>query len=179
MSNRRTGQLLLLLVLGVGTVAGSLLREERGAAENTRRPPVPSERVALPGGGTYGGARQEWTGGERLALGLPLDVNRASARELSLLPGLGPKLASRVVAERHRRKAFQEVDELLAVRGIGPVGLAALRGLLTVVPEAAGAAAAWGEGATRGFSRRSRPREKRPIDEAPQGFNARVPSPSR
>jgi competence ComEA-like helix-hairpin-helix protein len=52
--------------------------------------------------------------------GQPMDLNRASAAELTLIPGVGPKLAERIVAERTRRGGFAELEELRAVRGIGP-----------------------------------------------------------
>lgn len=49
-----------------------------------------------------------------------LDLNRASAAELTLLPGIGPKLAERIVAERTRRGGYAQVDDLQDVHGIGP-----------------------------------------------------------
>ncbi|TPV92309.1 MAG: helix-hairpin-helix domain-containing protein [Myxococcales bacterium FL481] len=53
------------------------------------------------------------------ALGIVVDVNSASAAELATLPGVGPAIAGRIVAER----PFARVRELLRVRGIGPVRL--------------------------------------------------------
>lgn len=58
--------------------------------------------------------------------GQTLDINRAQATELLLLPGVGPKLAERIVAERQRRGGFRSLEELLDVRGIGPSVLARL-----------------------------------------------------
>jgi competence protein ComEA len=49
-----------------------------------------------------------------------VDLNRASARELDALPGIGPVLAARIIAHRQRHGPFASRDELLAVRGIGP-----------------------------------------------------------
>jgi competence ComEA-like helix-hairpin-helix protein len=48
------------------------------------------------------------------------DLNRASARELDRLPGVGPVLAARIIDYRERHGAFRQVEELMAVRGIGP-----------------------------------------------------------
>jgi competence ComEA-like helix-hairpin-helix protein len=48
------------------------------------------------------------------------DLNRASARELDRLPGVGPVLAARIIDYRSRHGAFRQVEELMAVRGIGP-----------------------------------------------------------
>src|SRR5262245_57099478 len=51
---------------------------------------------------------------------VPTDLNRASAGELDRLPGVGPVLAARIVDYRARHGAFRRVEELMAVRGIGP-----------------------------------------------------------
>ena len=49
-----------------------------------------------------------------------IDINRADAAELALLPSVGPALATRIVDDRTRRGAFTSVDELQRVKGIGP-----------------------------------------------------------
>ena len=49
-----------------------------------------------------------------------VDVNQAHASELERLPGIGPALAGRIVAERQRRGRFTGPGDLLRVRGIGP-----------------------------------------------------------
>lgn len=59
----------------------------------------------------------------RLLYDLALDVNRASAEELALLRGVGPATAGAIVAFRRERGPFQRLDDLLDVRGIGPVTL--------------------------------------------------------
>jgi competence protein ComEA len=56
----------------------------------------------------------------------PIDVNRASAEELQRLPGVGPVMAARIVAER-QKKPFASVEELRRVSGIGPKTLEKLR----------------------------------------------------
>lgn len=67
----------------------------------------------------------------RLTLGLPLDVNRASADELRALPGVGPVLARRIVEHRRRHGPFPDVVSLQQVRGIGPRTVARLGGLVS------------------------------------------------
>jgi competence protein ComEA len=49
-----------------------------------------------------------------------IDVNRASVEELTVLPGIGPALASRIVESRESHGPFRTPEELLRVRGIGP-----------------------------------------------------------
>ncbi len=60
-----------------------------------------------------------------------LDLNRASLAELSRVPGLGPSLAREIV-DRRARQPFTDLEELLAVPGIGPGKLTGLQQFLTV-----------------------------------------------
>ncbi len=64
------------------------------------------------------------------AVTLPLDLNRAGPEELMALPGIGEKLAQRVVAYRQSRGGFRNVDELRKVRGIGEKRMERLRPLV-------------------------------------------------
>lgn len=50
----------------------------------------------------------------------PVDVDRASAAEIEVLPWIGPVLASRIVANRDSFGAFGSIEGLRHVRGIGP-----------------------------------------------------------
>jgi competence protein ComEA len=54
----------------------------------------------------------------------PIAINRASAKELEALDGIGPVLASRIVAYRNANGPFVTVDSLMEVSGIGPAKLA-------------------------------------------------------
>jgi competence protein ComEA len=56
----------------------------------------------------------------------PVDVNRASVDELRQLPGIGPVIAERIVAER-ARASFSSIDDLVRVAGIGPATVGRLR----------------------------------------------------
>lgn len=64
----------------------------------------------------------------------PLDLNQATVGDLVLLPGIGPKLAERIVVERTRRGRFGSLGELRSVKGVGPVIWARIEPLLTVAP---------------------------------------------
>ncbi len=56
----------------------------------------------------------------RIALGVPLPLDRASAAELERVPGLGPTRARAIVLERERGGGFASVDALAGrVAGIG------------------------------------------------------------
>ncbi|UCG14071.1 MAG: helix-hairpin-helix domain-containing protein [Deltaproteobacteria bacterium] len=62
-----------------------------------------------------------------LVLGLGLDVNEATTSELAQVPGVSLGLAERIVAYRSRVGGFSRLEELVGVKGIGPVGLERLR----------------------------------------------------
>src|SRR5262249_48637774 len=66
-----------------------------------------------------------------------IDVNRASLGELQSLPGIGPKMAARIVDERERQP-FHSVQELHRVRGIGPKTLDRIRPYVKVALDAGG-----------------------------------------
>lgn len=67
-----------------------------------------------------------------------VDLNSAGSEELQSLPGVGPALAARIVAFRQENGPFRTVDDLLAVKGIGPKMLEKLRDKLTANPPASG-----------------------------------------
>ena len=52
--------------------------------------------------------------------GLVVNLNSASASELTALPGIGETLAGRIVAWREENGPFARVDQVMAVSGIGP-----------------------------------------------------------
>ena len=57
----------------------------------------------------------------------PVDVNTADVSQLQQLPGIGPALAERIVADRTANGPFTSLDELTRVDGIGEKTVEALR----------------------------------------------------
>lgn len=57
----------------------------------------------------------------------PVDLNTATVEQLQTVRGIGPALAKRIVAFREEHGAFDRVDDLLKVRGIGEKSLDKLR----------------------------------------------------
>lgn len=64
----------------------------------------------------------------------PIDINRAGIEDLQRLPGIGPVLAERIVAEREENGPFRSLEELRRVRGIGPRTLEKLRPYVVLKP---------------------------------------------
>lgn len=65
---------------------------------------------------------------------LTLDVNRASQQDFERLPGIGPVLARRIVEYRESRGAFQDIEQLRRVKGIGKKTFERIRAFVAVLP---------------------------------------------
>jgi competence protein ComEA len=61
-----------------------------------------------------------------------VNINRADAAELDALPGIGPVLAQRIVADRDANGPFSSLDDLGRVSGIGDAVLSTIAALATV-----------------------------------------------
>ena len=69
---------------------------------------------------------------KRLALGIPIDLNRSSFADLVLVPGIGEKTAEKIVEERRLNGAFVRIEELARVKGIKEKRLEKLRRYLCI-----------------------------------------------
>lgn len=61
-----------------------------------------------------------------------VDLNTATAADLELLPGIGPKTAERIIELRETRGKFNTIDELLEVKGMGEKKLKAIKPFIEV-----------------------------------------------
>jgi len=73
----------------------------------------------------------------------PLNINTATQAQFEALPGLGTKVAERIIEYRQKNGNFKKVEDLMNVKGIGEKSFLKLKPMLTVSqkPESAGAAA--------------------------------------
>ena len=140
-SRRERNALVALLLLGI---TGHLLRAADGEGQ------LPGEVVA----GLFDPALDGDPAAHRdssIALARPMaegeriDADRAGARELARLPGVGPALARRIVADRESHGAFGGIAGLDRVAGVGPATLERLAPYLSFsgvrtenIPEAGG-----------------------------------------
>jgi competence protein ComEA len=69
---------------------------------------------------------------KRLALGIPIDLNRSSFEDLVLVPGIGEKTAEKIVEERSLNGTFGRLEELMRVKGIKEKRLEKLRRYLCI-----------------------------------------------
>lgn len=59
--------------------------------------------------------------------GALIDINTATAEELKLLPGIGDALAGAIVDYREEKGAFESLEQLMDVPGIGESRFAAVK----------------------------------------------------
>ncbi len=55
---------------------------------------------------------------KEIIAGISINVNRATAGEISLLPGVSEKTAENIVRYREREGGFSDFDDLLNVKGV-------------------------------------------------------------
>lgn len=60
-----------------------------------------------------------------------IDINSATAQELTALPGIGPVISGKIV-EYREAKPFSSIEEIQEVKGIGPAKFEAIKDLITV-----------------------------------------------
>jgi len=68
----------------------------------------------------------------KILYGIPIDVNGASAEDLTLLVGIGPVLAKRIVEHRDSEGPFASTEDLKDVKGIGPKKFDRIQGHISV-----------------------------------------------
>jgi competence protein ComEA len=61
-----------------------------------------------------------------------VNVNTASAADFEALPGIGPKMAARIIEYRQKNGPFKKVEELMNVRGLGEKNFLKLKAQLTI-----------------------------------------------
>ncbi len=60
-----------------------------------------------------------------------IDINQASAEDLTQIPGIGEKLSKRIVQYRDKNGDYNNVNELINVKGIGPKTLEKIKNYIS------------------------------------------------
>ncbi len=102
--------------------------ELRHGASSSPGGGVPSAGASAPSAPSRPGS--VGTGGSAVKINL----NTATEADLEKLPGVGPKTAAAIVADREARGPFSRIEDLQRVRGIGSKKFDALKDLVTVGP---------------------------------------------
>lgn len=69
-----------------------------------------------------------------------ININTATAEQLTAVPGIGVKLAARIVEHRQKNGSFKSVQELMNVKGVGEKSLTRLEPFLVATDGKAAAA---------------------------------------
>lgn len=63
---------------------------------------------------------------------MKININRAAATQLQLLPGVGPVLSKRIIEYRENQGQFNSIEDLMQVQGIGPKTFQQIKDHITV-----------------------------------------------
>ena len=65
-----------------------------------------------------------------------ININTATVEELVSLPGIGNKIANRIIEYREKNDNFKTIEEIMNVKGIGKKKFKKIKQLITVGDEA-------------------------------------------
>jgi competence protein ComEA len=68
----------------------------------------------------------------------PVNLNTATAEQLATIPGVGPKMAERIIEYRQKNGGFKKVEDLMNVSGVGEKSFLKMKPLITVTAPKAG-----------------------------------------
>jgi competence ComEA-like helix-hairpin-helix protein len=71
-------------------------------------------------------------GRKSLALGVPIGINSATVEDFIMLPGIGPKLAKKIIEYREFNGRFKNPSELQKVDGIGEKKFKSIKRLISL-----------------------------------------------
>ena len=68
----------------------------------------------------------------------PVNLNTATVEQLATIPGVGPKMAERIIDYRQKNGGFRKVEDLMNVSGVGEKSFLKMKPLITVTTPKSG-----------------------------------------
>jgi len=68
----------------------------------------------------------------------PVNLNTATAEQLATIPGVGPKMAERIIDYRQKNGGFKKIEDLMNVSGVGEKSFLKMKPLITVAAAKSG-----------------------------------------
>ena len=62
----------------------------------------------------------------------PVNLNTATVEQLATIPGVGPKMAERIIDYRQKNGGFKKIEDLMNVSGVGEKSFLKMKPLITV-----------------------------------------------
>jgi competence protein ComEA len=62
----------------------------------------------------------------------PVNLNTATAEQLATIPGVGAKMAERIIDYRQKNGGFKKIEDLMNVSGVGEKSFLKMKPLVTV-----------------------------------------------
>jgi competence protein ComEA len=72
------------------------------------------------------------TAGTAATAAAPVNLNTATADQLATIPGVGAKMAERIIDYRQKNGGFKKVEDLMNVSGVGEKSFLKMKPLITV-----------------------------------------------
>lgn len=119
LTDREATRVIALAVIALLCLLPSVARLVAPATASSPLPICP-DRVGRSDGAVVCGAGAPLDPVEALWAGQKIDLADATVENLALVPGIGEKLAERIIEDRGTNGAFPSVESLARVKGIGP-----------------------------------------------------------
>ena len=114
--------------------AGAFQGQPTHASSPTARPSRTPPGTPAGGGGNLQGASRTGTPSAKSTPRVKININTATVQDLEQVPGIGPVIAQRIIADRKQNGPYKAIEDLMRISGIKEEIVAKLRDYVTVGP---------------------------------------------